>query len=307
MLSANSSEPIHWRSRLAPTPSGYLHLGNACNFLLTWLWIRHLDGELWLRIDDLDQARVRPEYIEDIFQQLDWLGLDTGQGPRSIAALQQSWSQQLRTERYLSALTTLKNTGALYRCICSRRQWQALVGEEGHYPGTCRQQQNSAEQHGSWRIRLPSATTVYWQNWPSGREELDLTDEMGDFVIQRRDGQVAYQLASCLDDLDWQMNLLIRGIDLRPSTAAQSHLLRLLEPERAYPAVLHHSLLTDEGNRKFSKSDGTLSLNILKKQGHTPADVYRSCAQWQQWPEASNVQSLNDLQQSFALALKQEP
>jgi glutamyl-tRNA synthetase len=129
---------------------------------------------------------------------------------------------------------------------------------------------------------------------------------MGDFVIQRRDGQVAYQLASCLDDLDWQMNLLIRGSDLRPSTAAQSHLLRLLEPEQAYPAVLHHSLLTDEGNRKFSKSDGALSLHILKKQGYTPADVYRSCAQWQQWPEASSVQSLNDLQQSFALALKQE-
>jgi len=140
VLSANSSEPIHWRSRLAPTPSGYLHLGNACNFLLTWLWIRHLGGELWLRIDDLDQARVRPEYIEDIFQQLDWLGLDTDQGPRSVGELQKTWTQQLRTERYLSALTTLKNTGALYRCICSRRQWQALVGEEGHYPGTCRHQ-----------------------------------------------------------------------------------------------------------------------------------------------------------------------
>ena len=129
---------------------------------------------------------------------------------------------------------------------------------------------------------------------------------MGDFVIQRRDGQVAYQLASCLDDLDWQMNLLIRGIDLQPSTAAQSYLLRLLEPERAYPAVLYHSLLTDEGNRKFSKSDGALSLHISKKQGYTPADVYRSCAKWQRWPEASSVQSLNDLQQSFALALKQE-
>ncbi len=306
MLSANSSESTHWRSRLAPTPSGYLHLGNACNFLLTWLWIRHLGGELWLRIDDLDQARVRPEYVEDIFQQLDWLGLDTDQGPRSVAALQQSWSQQLRTERYLSALTTLKNTGALYRCTCSRRQWQALVGEEGRYPGTCRHQQHSAEQPGSWRIRLPAAATVCWQNWPSGQEELDLADEMGDFVIQRRDGQVAYQLASCVDDLDWQMNLLIRGVDLRPSTAAQSHLLRLLEPERVHPVVLHHSLLTDEGNRKFSKSDGALSLHILREQGYTPAAVYRSCAHWQRWPEASNVQSLNDLQQSFALALKQE-
>ena len=130
---------------------------------------------------------------------------------------------------------------------------------------------------------------------------------MGDFVIQRRDGQVAYQLASCLDDLDWQMNLLIRGVDLRPSTAAQSRLLRLLEPERTSPIVLHHSLLTDEGNRKFSKSDGALSLHALKEQGYAPAAIYRSCAHWQRWPEASNVQSLNDLQQSFALALKQEP
>jgi len=109
-----------------------------------------------------------------------------------------------------------------------------------------------------------------------------------------------------VDDLDWQMNLLIRGVDLRPSTAAQSHLLRLLEPERVHPVVLHHSLLTDEGNRKFSKSDGALSLHILKEQGYTPAAVYRSCAHWQHWPEASNVQSLNDLQQSFALALQQE-
>ena len=239
MLSANSSEPIHWRSRLAPTPSGYLHLGNACNFLLTWLWIRHLGGELWLRIDDLDQARVRPEYIEDIFQQLDWLELDTDQGPRSVGELQKTWTQQLRTERYLSALTTLKNTGDLYRCICSRRQWQSLVGEEGCYPGTCRQQQHPAEQPGSWRIQLPETATIRWQKWPSGQEELDLADEMGDFVIQRRDGQVAYQLASCLDDLDWQMNLLIRGIDLRPSTAAQSHLLRLLEPERASSSLCY--------------------------------------------------------------------
>ena len=107
--------------------------------------------------------------------------------------------------------------------------------------------------------------------------------------------------------LDWQMNLLIRGVDLRSSTAAQFRLLRLLEPKRTPPAVLHHSLLTDEGNRKFSKSDGALSLHILKKQGYAPAAIYRSCAHWQHWPEASNVQSLNDLQQSFALALKQEP
>ena len=307
MLSANSSEPILWRSRLAPTPSGYLHLGNACNFLLTWLWIRHLNGELWLRIDDLDQARVRSEYVEDIFQQLDWLVLDTDHGPRSVAELQRSWSQQLREERYLSALKTLQDAGKLYRCICSRRQWHALGGEEGHYPGTCRQQQHSAEQPGSSRIWLPEQATVRWQNWSSGQEELDLTDEMGDFVIQRRDGQVSYQLASCLDDLDWQMNLLIRGVDLRPSTAAQCHLYRLLEPERAYPVVLHHPLLTDDGNRKFSKSDGALSLYIMKKQGHTPAEIYRKCAHWQHWPEASNVQSLNDLQQSFALALKKEP
>ena len=307
MHSANNSEvPTVWRSRLAPTPSGFLHLGNAYNFLLTWLWIRRLQGELWLRVDDFDHARMRPEYVEDLFSQLDWLGLDYDHGPQSPQELQQEWSQRLRQESYATAFQQLRQTGDLYRCTCSRRQWQALAASE-RYPGTCRLAQHPDSTVGSWRLRLPESAPVSWSVWPAGEDCLDLSQEMGDFVVWRRDALPAYQLVSAVDDLNWQINLIVRGLDLQASTAAQHWLTSLLAPQAPRAAVLHHPLLTDPAGSKLSKSDGALSLRQLRFQGHTPAPIYRAFARWQSWPEADSLQSLHDLQQSFALALEEEP
>ena len=145
-----------------------------------------------------------------------------------------TWTQQLRTERYLSALTTLKNTGTSIAASAVVASGSLSLVKKGAIL-------NSVVSS-STLLNNPVVGGFNYQNshdtlaeMAECHEELDLADEMGDFVIQRRDGQVAYQLASCLDDLDWQMNLLIRGIDLRPSTAAQSSCFDCWNQNRLIP------------------------------------------------------------------------
>src|SRR5690606_41399145 len=120
-------------TRIAPTPSGLLHLGNAWSFTLTWLAARAAGGHVWLRIDDLDAARAQDEYLEDIFASLRWLGLDWDSGPRDVADFKARYSQTLRLDRYRAAVETLKAGGHLYACTCTRSQ---LRGAGPIYPGT---------------------------------------------------------------------------------------------------------------------------------------------------------------------------
>jgi len=126
------------RSRIAPTPSGFLHLGNAVNFVLTWLMVRKAGGTLRLRIDDADCLRAKPEYLEDIFCQLDWLGITWDEGPMGVDDFRGRFSQQLRLERYREFLAGLARAGHLYPCGCSRREMRNLA-PDGIYPGFCRE------------------------------------------------------------------------------------------------------------------------------------------------------------------------
>ena len=125
-------------SRLAPTPSGYLHLGNAFSFILTWLLVRRLGGKLHLRIDDLDAPRLNQDCLEDIFIQLEWLGLDYDTGPHGPEDHLRHFSQSLRLEEYMSALEEIRESGLLYACSCSRKQYLSK-SKNGQYPGTCRE------------------------------------------------------------------------------------------------------------------------------------------------------------------------
>lgn len=266
--------PPHPRSRIAPTPSGFLHPGNGAAFLLTHRLVREQGGTLLLRIDDMDAERVRPEHLDDIFDSLRWLGIDWQEGPRDPEDLASTWSQQLRIPRYLELAVRLRELGVLYACDCSRRKVRELVGD-GPYPGTCRDRGLPLDApEVAWRLRLPGPCPVRFTSWPVGEQVVDLASAMGDPVLRQRNGRPAYQLASLADDVDQRMDLIVRGEDLLASTACQVHLARLLGFQAFAEAVfVHHPLLTDAGGRKLSKTDGDGSLRALRQAGDGPEAV----------------------------------
>lgn len=250
------------RSRLAPTPSGLLHIGNAFSFIVTWVLTRRLGGSLLLRIDDLDTDRKRPDFVADIFDNLDWLGLDWDEGPRGPAELDAVWSQHHRMPLYRAAMEELKATpGALYACECSRGQL-SHSGATGRYPGICRDK--------GLPLDLPGVKL---------RFAAPLDAPPGDFIVWKKDGFPAYQLASVVDDEHFAVTHIVRGADLRDSSAMQTRLAAALGYAH-FPQVafLHHPLLIDAGGRKFSKSDGALSLEVLRREGMRPSALYRFVA-----------------------------
>ncbi len=232
------AEGLPVRLRLAPTPSGYLHAGNALNFTHNWRAARRCaKGRLLLRIDDLDAARKRPEYVQDVFDTLARLGIDWDEGPRSAAEFEAEWSQQHRLPLYHDLLNRLRATGLLFACSKSRKDLEATGG---HYPQSWRDQGLSLDAPDvTWRIRTP-------ENFP-----------LSDFAVRRRDGIPAYQVASLADDLHFGITHLIRGADLADSTAAQRFLAECLgETAFLNIPVWHHELLMDEQGQKLSKSAG---------------------------------------------------
>lgn len=283
------------RSRIAPTPSGLLHLGNAVNFLLTWLTVRKEGGTLRLRIDDADCLRSRPEYLEDIFRQLDWLGLTWDEGPSGPDDFRLNFSQQLRRERYRAFLAELDRLGRLYPCVCSRSEIRR-VAPNGVYPGLCRDG-SGASISGTgqaMRVRVPAGSLFRLE----GRE-VHLCKEMGDFVLWRKEDLPAYQLVSLVDDLDDRINCIVRGQDLLASTAAQLFLARLHGDNLfAETRFLHHPLLRGEDGRKLSKSDDALSLAALREAGFGPAQVYRVVAE-QAGLQPAGIVTLEDLLRRF--------
>lgn len=281
------------RSRLAPTPSGFLHLGNAVNFIRTWLLVRQGGGSLKLRIDDLDSERCRPEYIEDIFRQLDWLGLDWDEGPTGPDDFRRRHSQHLRLERYRETAELLAAKARVFACTCSRKEIRQGSGD-GLYPGTCRGKGHRPAEAHAMRIAVDQGTLV-----EVGRRAIPLDRQLGDFVIWRRDDLPAYQLASLVDDLDDRINLIVRGEDLRLSTAAQLFLAACLERQDFVRAdFIHHLLLPGDDGRKLSKSDNALSLAILRERGARPLLAYRAAA-LQLGLDPVEISSLADLLAAF--------
>jgi glutamyl-tRNA synthetase len=271
------TDPV--RSRLAPTPSGFLHLGNAFSFALTWLLTRYQGGSLLLRIDDIDNERRRPAYVEDVFETLHWLQLDWDAGPKDAADFEAHFSQLLALDRYAHLLEGLRQAGVLYACNCSRSQVQAS-SVNGIYPGTCRHRALPLDTPGAaWRVFVPENTLISIPEYEGESRHVRLDAAMGDFVVRRRNGLPAYQVASLADDLHYGINLVVRGADLLPSTAAQLFLAGQLPPNAFQKAVFyHHPLLRDERGEKLSKSAGAASLRALRGQLPGPAPVYEALA-----------------------------
>jgi glutamyl/glutaminyl-tRNA synthetase len=256
------------RSRIAPTPSGYLHIGNALNFACTWLLVRKQGGKLRLRIDDRDTVRSKPEYVEDIFRTLDWMGLDWDEGPQTPDEQERFYSQALRGDRYDEIVQELIKSGKVFACNCSRKTVH-------HHVCTCRTK-NISLNHPDTALRIVTPTQpVAVHDLVKGEQFISLENEMKDFVIRRRDGITAYQLFSLTDDVDFDINLIVRGEDLLSSTAAQLYLATLLPPNNfAQTTFYHHSLLHDETGKKLSKSAGSLSLKTMREQGTSAAQLY---------------------------------
>jgi len=257
--------------RLAPTPSGYLHLGNAVNFVLTWLLVRRAGGTLHLRIDDLDRARLRRPYLENIFRVIDWLGLDYDHGPTGPDDFLRHHSQLLHLPAYNRVLRRLaQRPGLLYGSGRSRTEDGAPAGLPLATPGA------------AWRARVPGATLVSFADGWQSAVQVALAAEMPDFVVRKKDGVAAYQLASVVDDLRLGTTLLVRGHDLLPSTAAQLWLAAQLPETAGFNATcirfFHHALLTNAAGHKLSKSTQAAGEAGVLAHPDGPPGVYRAVA-----------------------------
>jgi glutamyl/glutaminyl-tRNA synthetase len=257
--------------RLAPTPSGYLHVGNAVNFVLTWLLVRQAGGTLHLRIDDLDRARLRRPYLENIFRVIDWLRIDYDAGPSGSDDFLRHYSQLLYLPEYNQTLRRLsQRPGLVY---ASQRSRTGAVPEAPvalYTPGV------------AWRAKMTPGTTIGWEDGWQQTLQVPLSAEMPDFIIRKKDGVVAYQLASVLDDLRLGTTLIVRGLDLRPSTATQLWLAAQLPETSGFNAqrirFYHHALLTDQAGQKLSKSTQAAGDEGVLTQFATPLVVYQQVA-----------------------------
>jgi len=280
--------PLFKKTRIAPTPSGYLHLGNVLSFALTaWLATQTGAGIL-LRIDDLDRGRVSKDYIEDIFETLRFLGIPWAEGPRDFGEYEREYSQVSRMDLYGEALRQLREEGKLFACTCSRTQ-VLRDSPDGGYAGICRDKGISLDTEGcNWRIRTEAAGEIAVRGIAGmgvpgmGGEEgcgkgvcARLPVEMTDFIVRKRDGYPAYQLTSLIDDLYYGIDLVVRGKDLWDSTLAQQFLAGELG-RAAFSEIhfYHHPLVLDSGSEKLSKSAGSTSVRWLREHGCQPADVY---------------------------------
>ncbi len=275
---------LPFTSRFAPTPSGFLHQGNAFHFLMTWLLVRRSGGTIWLRIDDMDESRCRPEYVEDVFRTLDWLGLDWDQGPSGVEDHLKHFRQRLRMEIYEAALQQLWQSEMLFACTCSRKDIIS-IDPEGAYPGTCRNLQlPPAQPDLAWRIRTPWPVHETWHDALLGRVEIPFGPSLKDVVLRKKDGWPAYQLSSLLDDQWMGSTLIVRGEDLLDSTACQIWLSRQLGIQ-TFPQLsfVHHPLLVDPAGQKLSKSAGSQANRPLQASGVAASDVIRSFARWIGW------------------------
>jgi glutamyl-tRNA synthetase len=224
---------INIKSRIAPTPSGFLHIGNILNFILTDRYTRERNGSLLLRIDDIDSDRVKDEYLEDIFKTIEWLGIIIDIGPSGVEDFKKNWSQHNKINRYQEVFNQIKNK---YPCNCSRKEIITRTGTN-KYDSFCKYQ-NIIPDPTKNNIRVVSTN-----------------DQIEDFIIWKKNNTPSYQLSSLVDDIDYNINFIIRGNDLKESTNIQIYLSSLIEKNYfAKSKFIYHPLINDDTGEKLSKS-----------------------------------------------------
>ena len=264
---------------------------------MTHTLARHFGGKILLRIDDLDTDRMRVDCLEDIFITLDWLGLDYDEGASGVEDFQKNYSQHTRLDLYFDALKKI-GPSVLYACKCSRKDIRKQ-STDGLYPKTCLNKNIDFESHEvTWRIHVPDETTVQFNEWQQGLQNIDLSKTVGDFVLRQKNGRPAYQLASVVDDDFFGVNFIVRGEDLLSSTASQIFVSQHITHSNFSKNVfLHHPLLTDTEGVKLSKSKGAGSLNDWREAGKSPVFLFQKAAEWLNLPyeDIDNLQDLLDL------------
>ncbi len=270
-----------WRTRFAPAPTGYLHLGHVVNAIYVWGVARANDGRVALRVEDHDRSRCRPEYECALLDDLDWLGFVPDDGPTSeFREGASSWRQSDNEWRYAAAITALELRGLVYTCRCSRTDIARLVGdrpnEETRYPGTCRDAALPPDASLQRRVKLDGPGERFFDLLLGPQEQLP-SAQCGDLLLRDRLGQWTYQFAVAVDDLEQQVDVVIRGEDLLGSTGRQRELARLLGRRRPLH-FLHHPLVRRLDGEKLSKSTGDACVRELRDAGRTSAEVLGEAA-----------------------------
>jgi glutamyl-tRNA synthetase len=271
----------NYRGRLAPSPTGYLHLGHARTFWVAQERARARGGTLILRNDDLDSTRYQMEFVGAMLEDLRWFGFAWSEGP-DVGGRFAPYDQSERMDFYRAALETLRAGNFIYPCTCSRKDIQAATraphandDDEPIYPGTCRQNRKSeiGNRKCSWRFRVPDGETVSFADANFGGERFLAGKDFGDFVVWRGDGVPAYQLACVVDDAAMQITEVVRGADLLVSTARQILLYRALG--LAAPDFFHCELMRDDTGQRLAKRHDALSLRQLRAHGESPENLRR--------------------------------
>lgn len=270
-----------WRTRFAPAPTGYLHLGHVVNAIYVWGVARANDGRVALRIEDHDRSRCRVEYERALLDDLDWLGFVPDEGRTAeFRAGTTKFRQSDNEWRYAAAITALELRGLVYVCRCSRADIAWLVpdrpNEEMRYPGTCRDAALPPDASLQRRLKLGGARERFFDLLLGPQEQQPRT-QCGDLLLRDRLGQWTYQFAVTVDDLEQDIDVVIRGEDLLPSTGRQRALARLLGRRRS-PHFLHHPLVLKPNGEKLSKSAGDSGVRELRDAGRTPAEVLGEAA-----------------------------
>ncbi|HKG77104.1 MAG TPA: tRNA glutamyl-Q(34) synthetase GluQRS [Beijerinckiaceae bacterium] len=255
-------------TRFAPSPTGRLHLGHTFSAVLGHDAARRSGGRFLLRIEDLDQGRSRPEFVDGIYEDMQWLGLEWDE-PVLV--------QSRRTQAYSDALDTLRDQGLVYACFCTRADIaQSLTAPHGDaatsYPGTCRPLPDDPERRAAtphcWRLDSAKAhQAVALPSWTEadGARFNARQEQIGDAILARKDAPASYHLSCVVDDAASGVTMVVRGADLRPSTPIQRLLQGLLGlPE---PTYFHHPLVTHEDGRRLAKRDLAPTLAAMRESG----------------------------------------
>lgn len=274
-------------TRLAPSPTGALHLGNARTFLINWLLARQNGWRVQLRIEDLDGPRIKRGADQAAIDDLRWLGINWDDGPIH---------QSTRADLYRQAVERLLASGDAYPCICTRKEVEQAASaphaEDGAavYPGTCRGRFDdrdsaraaAAGREPAIRFAVPqgAAGCIEWSDSVHGPQLCDVTTQLGDFVIAKADGTAAYQLAVVVDDAATGVTHVVRGDDLINSTPRQVLLYRSLGLADCIPDYYHVPLVVGPDGRRLAKRHGDTRLAFYREHGVPAGRVVSMLAQW---------------------------
>lgn len=292
--SMSGCSQVSIRGRLAPSPTGALHVGNARTFLIAWLSIRSRNGSLVLRMEDLDHPKVKQQAASQALDDLRWLGMDWDEGP-DIGGPCAPYVQTARMEGYADALAQLQTAGLVYPCVCSRKDVEAgqsapHAGEDGlAYDGTCRGRFATYAAAAAtlapgrlpaWRFHA-SALDSCFEDGFSGVQREKVAAAVGDFVIARHPQGAGYMLAVVVDDAAMGVTEVLRGDDLLPATHRQLLLYRALGLRP--PRFIHVPLVVAPDGRRLAKRHGDTRIATLRKQGLRPSQIAGLLAEWCGW------------------------